>query len=109
MKKFLAICSVILSVCATFTACGSADKSDTSNHEKSAVTDDKKDSRTENDKDMGDRIDDAVDGAGRAGNDLIGGATDAIDDVIDGIDGNDDDDDNNNSKRSSRTTDKKSR
>lgn len=108
MKKLLAICSIFLTVCATFTACGSENNSDKSDREKSSVTDDRRD--MDKDKDSaGDRVDDVIDGAGEAGDDIIEGATDAIDDVVDGITGDDDDDDDHDDrdKKSESKTDKK--
>ncbi len=106
MKKLLAICSIFLTVCATFTACGSENNSGTSDRESSAVTDDRKD--VDKDKDSaGDRIDDAIDGAGEAGDDIIEGATDAVDDVVDGLMGDDDDDHDDREKKTETKKDEK--
>lgn len=110
MKKLLAICSIFLTVCATFTACGSEKNSDKSDREKSSVTDDRRD--MDKDKDSaGDRVDDVIDGAGEAGDDIIEGATDAVGDVIDGISGDDDDRDrddrNDRDDKSEKKTDSK--
>ncbi len=100
MKKLLAICSIFLTVCATFTGCGSENNSDADHRDSSAVTDDRSDmDRDENS--MGDRVNDAVKGAGEAGDDIIEGATNAIGDVIDGLDG---DDDHSSDKKSDKTT-----
>lgn len=80
MKKLLAICSILFTVCATFTACGTGDESYMSNSNSS-------DEVTTNDKSVGDRVDSAIDGIGEAGKDIIGGATDAADDIEDGLEG----------------------
>lgn len=83
MKKLLAICSVFLSVCATFTGCGANDNSDTSDREDSAIVDDG-DYMDRDEDPTAERIDDEIDDVKDAGEDIIGGATDAIDDIMGG-------------------------
>lgn len=107
MKKLLAICSIFLTVCATFTACGSKNDSSASDRERSTVTDDRKDMDKDRDS-AGDRIDDVIDGAGKAGNDIIEGATDAVGDVVDGLTGDDNHDDREK-KTESKKDEKKNR
>lgn len=80
MKKLLAICSILFTVCATFTACGTGDESYMSNGSSSEEL-------VTKDKSVGDRVDSAIDGIGDAGKDIIGGATDAADDIEDGLEG----------------------
>ncbi len=94
MKRLLAICSILFTVCATFTACGSGDTTYDSNSDSSSVIDE----RSHRDDSIKDHAEDAVDGVGEAGEELIEGATDAAGDIIDGLDGEDD------SSRSHRTT-----
>ena len=83
MKKLLAICSVFLSVCATFTGCGANDNSGTSDREDSAIVDDG-DYMDRDEDPTAERIDDEIDDVKDAGEDIIGGATDAIDDIMGG-------------------------
>lgn len=79
MKKLLAICSIFLTVCATFTGCGDGDPAYGSNDRSSAVEEDERD--------LKDHAKDAADGVGDAGKDIVEGVTDAVDDVLDGLDG----------------------
>ena len=93
MKKHLAICSIIFSVCAAFTSCGDSDnRSDVNNDSKFQIptTEEEYESnyekRTTND--IGDYAGDVIDGVEDAGEDIIDGAGDAAEDVIDGVSGN---------------------
>ncbi len=83
MKKLLAICSVFLSVCATFTGCGANDNSGTSDREDSAIIGDG-DYMDRDEDPTAERIDDEIDDVKDAGEDIIGGATDAIDEIMGG-------------------------
>ena len=85
MKKLLAICSVFLSVCATFTGCGANENSGSSDHEDSAIIGDG-DYMDRDEDPTAERIDDEIDDVRDAGEDIIGGATDAIDDIMGGDD-----------------------
>lgn len=99
MKKLLAICSVLFSVCAAFTSCGDADRRsdvDDDNVLQIPTTEEDYESRYERHenttsrnkiKDAGDYADDVIDGVEDAGEDIIDGAGDAAKDVIDGVDG----------------------
>jgi len=94
MKKHLAICSIIFTICATFTACGSDDTTYNSNSDSSYVNEDR-------DESVKDHVDDAIDGVGDAGGDLIEGVTDAAGNIIDGLDGKKENH-NSNSRTTSR-------
>ena len=104
MKKHLAICSIFFTVCAALTGCGNNNDGHYTDDENGMVTEhsttDRRYEETTKttDKTIKDRLDDAADGAGEAGKDivsgvgdagkeLINGAKDAVDDVIDGMDG----------------------
>lgn len=105
MKKLLAICSIFFTVCATLTGCGDNNDSHYTDDGNGAVmeestTEKRYESTTDRrqDSSVKDRIDDAADGIGDAGKDIVGGAGDAgkdvidgaqnaVDDVIDGLDG----------------------
>jgi len=82
MKKVLAICSIFFTVCTAFTSCGSDDTSYDSNNGTAAVTMD--------DDSVGERVSDAIHGAGKAGDDVIEGVTDAAGNIISGIAGDHD-------------------
>ena len=96
MKKHLAICSIIFSVCAAFTSCGNADhRSDVKNDDSFHLptTEEEYESnyeRTTTDgrhRDADEFAGDVIDGVEDAGEDIIDGAGDAAEDVIDGISG----------------------
>ncbi len=104
MKKLLAICSIFFTVCAALTSCGNNNDGHYTDDGTGIVTEHsttakKYESTTDRrDNSPKDRLDDAADGAGDAGKDivsgvgdagkdLIDGAQDAVDDVIDGLDG----------------------
>ena len=104
MKKLLAICSIFFTVCAALTSCGNNNDGHYTDDGTGIVTEHsttgkKYESTTERrDNSAEDRLDDAADGAGDAGKDivsgvgdagkdLIDGAQNAVDDVIDGLDG----------------------
>ena len=82
MKKVLAICSIFITVCTAFTSCGSDDKTYDSNSGTAAVTMD--------DDSVGERVSDAIHGAGKAGDDIIDGVTDAAGNIVSGITGDHD-------------------
>lgn len=125
MKKFLAICSIFFTVCATFTACGDNNDGHYTDDGNGMITQDERttaeryDSTTTagRDNDTGDWAKDAVDGVGDAGKDVIGGAADAgkdiidgaedaVDDVIDGLDGDEDRDGDRDNDKTPATTDR---
>ena len=105
MKKLLAICSIFLTVCATLTGCGDNNDGHYTDDGNGAIieestTEKRYESTTDkrHDSSAKDRIEDAADGIGDAGKDIVGGAgdagkdiidgaKDAVDDVIDGLDG----------------------
>lgn len=104
MKKLLAICSIFFTVCTAFASCGDNNDGHYTDDGNGAVvdqttTDRKYESTTAATKSSAkDRLEDAADGAGEAGmdivsgisgagKDLIDGAQNAVDDVIDGMDG----------------------
>lgn len=111
MKKLLAICSIFVTVCATLTSCGDNNDGHYTDDGNGAVIEDRtidkhsEDTTEKNrDKSVRDRVDDAADGVGDAGKDIIGGAGEAgkdiidgaenaADDVIDGLDGDKEHDD----------------
>lgn len=83
MKKYLAICSILFTICTAFTGCGSSDTPYDSNHTSEYETRyDEDDTRS-----AGEDVSDAVDGIGDAGEDIIDGVTNAVGDIIDGFDG----------------------
>lgn len=82
MKKVLAICSILFTVCTAFTSCGSDDTSYDSNSGTAAVTMD--------DDSVSERVSDAIHGAGKAGDDIIEGVTDAAGNIVSGITGDHD-------------------
>ena len=86
MKKYLAICSILFTVCTAFTGCGSSDTPYDSNPTSENGT-----RYTEEDTNsIREDITDAADGIGDAGKDIIDGVTNAVGDIIDGFDGNPD-------------------
>ncbi len=101
MKKFLAICSVFLSICATFTGCGEKDNSDRTDHRDSGIMDDDGNYMQRDTDPTAERIDDEIDDVKDAGEDIIGGATDAVDDILGGDSHNHRDDNKDNRERDS--------
>ena len=92
MKKHLAICSIIFTVCAAFASCGDMDgKYDVDNdgivNSSSSMYESRYDERRDDRKDAGDYVSGVIDGVEDAGEDIIEGAGDAANDVIDGVKG----------------------
>ena len=104
MKKLLAICSIFFTVCTAFASCGDNNEGHYTDDNNGTVIDQsttgkKYESTTaEKSSSAKDRLDDAADGVGDAGRDIVSGvgdagkdliddAKDAVDDVIDGMDG----------------------
>lgn len=108
MKKLLAICSVFLSICATFTGCGEKDNSDRADRRDSGVMDDDGDYMQRDTDPTAERIDDEIDDVRDAGEDIIGGATDAVDDILGG-DNHDHRDDNEDDRERHSETDRTTR
>ncbi len=115
MKKLLAICSIFVTICASLTSCGNNNDGHYTDNGNGAVIEDGTTDKKSDDKSVRDRVDDAADGVGDAGKDIIGGAgeagkdiidgaKDAADDVIDGLDGDKEDD-----SKKTTTTAKKDR
>lgn len=86
MKKYLAICSILFTVCTAFTGCGSSDTPYDSNPTTEKATR----YTEETSSSIREDITDAVDGIGDAGKDIIDGVTNAVGDIIDGFDTNSD-------------------
>ena len=91
MKKYLAICSVFLTMFSAV-SCGANsgyDHTDSSRYD-SRYDEDGHDDRTDGrHDDAGNYVSDAVDGVKDAGEDLVSGVGDAAGEIVDGFDGED--------------------